>query len=241
MRKFVLSTVALVAMLPLPSSAAATTDLVESIPLNFDVNEPIENGFLWMFGNLSIEVVSRVAPSADPGSLFPIVIDPNDPPTPPAAATDVTRQLRGVIHGCLEIYEPEYSFRCYDVGIDEPLAESELTIGSVPLPGNDIHLATTLEVVDHFGDPHEIDLAATLERPSETSTGLCAHQCANVNPWISGGDAHIGVSHGDVILFRNGYAIEMNLTSPVLIPQPVSVNAWGAYVLQRRTSVGADV
>lgn len=237
MRKLML-TVALAATI---APSIATADVATSLTETYNANVFWGDGPSQIWGSLQIDVTTTPAPAVDPGSLFPIVIDPNDPPTPPASATEVTRRLTGYLSGCVETEDQwgNPTYRCFGGSFDQQLDADEVTLDGVPLPGNAVTFATTVEISDPWGQPASVAIGGELYEPFDTATGLCA-TCVRANPWLHDGRAHLDLRSDQVLLSRSGYEGELQVTVPFVSsdPLPFDIGAW--YLLRHALTADAD-
>lgn len=237
MRKLILSTAVVLVALPLGARADVTTSLTEAVNVQLFYAE----GPTQIYGEAWITSTTTPAPAADPGSLFPIVIDPNDPPEPPAAVAETTQQLRGYLNGCAEFDDGfgNPTFRCFGSDFDQPLEPGEVTFDSVPLPGNAMTFSVTVEVDGPFGDPMLVDLDGAFAEPSNTGYGGCP-LCADVNPWMHDGTTHIDVESYQSLLYRNGYEGGVNVTAPDLFIGSVPATGGMYYNLSQTAYADAE-
>jgi len=237
MRTMILSAAALLATLPVGARADVTTSTTESANVQFFYAD----GPTQIYGEARITSTTSPAPAADPGSLFPIVIDPNDPPAPPAALTETVQELNGYVNGCGEFDDGfgNPTFRCFGSSFDQPLAPGEVTFDGVPLPGNAMTFSVTVEIDGPFGDPMLIDLDGTFAEPSSTGYGSCP-TCTDVNPWMHDGTTHVDVDSYQSLLYRSGYDGVVSMSSPDLFTGAVPADAGMYYYLAHELHADAE-
>jgi hypothetical protein len=222
----------------LPARAAVTTDVAEVATVfinHFD-------GPTQLFGDLFIEQTTSLDPVVDPNSLFPIVIDPNDPPDPPASLATTSRRVRGQLSGCGEFLDQfnQLVFRCFGGGIDQPMAEGDLTFDAVPLPGNAFTFSMSVTVAGPFGDPLVFDIDGAFAEPRNTGLGACPG-CANVNPWMNEGRVHVDLDHYEALISRTGYQGGVAIDAPGFLDEFITNGTSANYSLQRRTHADAEI
>jgi hypothetical protein len=115
-------------------------------------------------GWLEFTRTTEPGPSVDPNSLFPIVVDPNDPPEPPASAATETWTGYGYLYLC-----DWYAGGCSELqltGDDAPT----LTIDDLPAPGNAIDWSIT-GVVDGNAGPRTMSIVPVRQRHAGQPVG----------------------------------------------------------------------
>lgn len=237
-RKLILSTAVVLVALPMGARADVSTSLTEAANVQIFYTDAPN----YLYGEAWITSTTTPAPAADPGTLFPIVVDPNDPPEPPAAATELTQQLRGYLTGCGE-FEDAFgnpTFRCFGGNFDQALEPGEVTFDSVPLPGNAMTFSVTVEVEGPFGDPMLVDLDGAFAEPSSTGYGACP-LCTDVNPWMHDGTTHVDVDSYQSLIYRNGYDGTVSLNAPDLFTGSVPADGGMYYYLSLATHADAEV
>ena len=238
MRKLILSTAVLLVALPL----GARADVGAALTDNAWVSIFYSDDSTYITGDLWIESATSPAPAIDPDSLFPIVIDPNDPPEPPVALTETTQTLRGYLNGCGEL-EDEFgnpTFRCFGGDFEQPFAPGDLTFDGVPLPGNAMTFSATVEIDGPFGDPMFVDLDGSFAEPRNTVFDPCP-TCTSVNPWIHDGATHVDVDAYDALIVRNGYDGSVAVTAPDMFTGTVPAGAGMYYYTALSAHADAEI
>lgn len=150
---------------------------------------------------LFYERVATLAPGATTGDIFPITIDPNDPPELPVAVTETRVTISG------------WAFVCdWDLGgcSDRQIpagtpAETILTFEDQPMPGNAIAFDTTFQLGGNLG-AITLPLSIRATRPSATRLWT-DNTVLHPNLWTEGRDAHAGVDLDQPLITRHGYTL----------------------------------
>lgn len=157
------------------------------------------NGTISVGGQANFYRTTSIDPSVDPNSLFPIIIDPNDPPEPPVGATSETLTVSGNIGIC------NYAvFGCSNFNFSN-LTGGTLVFDDLPLAGNSITWTMSGIATGGLG-PQPISISLTAARPAYTGLDPFNgnHQ---VNPWIDGSDVHVNESSFTRLFSRNQYIV----------------------------------
>lgn len=237
MRKALFAAAVALMIVPSAGQADVSTQTLETGFVSFGWND----GPDYLYGEVWISSTSDLDPSVDPGSVFPIVIDPNDPPEPPVSATSSTVRASGYVNGCLEVLDEfnDPTYRCFGSNIDEPLTSDEVSFDGVPLPGNAYTFSFDTTIDGPVGEPVPLSLSGSFAKPDDTYIGVCP-MCVRVNPWMHEGTTHADIRHSETILSRSGYRGGVSLELD-LFEDPILTDAGGYYTLTRETTAGAEI
>lgn len=165
---------------------------------------PAADGILEVWVNY--ERVITPGPTVDPGSLFPIVVDPNDPPEPPAGAIQESMTYSGYAIYC------DWNIGCWDTGISNATVPAGfLTIEDAPLAGNAITIDGALEMNGPM--PFTLDLNVRAARPGVTRLWT-DNAVVHPNVWSDGSEAHAGTDTYVPLLTRHTYQVNGSATGP---------------------------
>lgn len=184
----------------MPGSAATTEIRQHDNLFGQATSQPVPNG-AYNYVSFYLQRQRTLSPSASPGTLFPIVIDPNSPPTPPASAFTETLSGNVFVGGCLP------NTGCW--GEQVPLSKVTLTVEEAPFLANAVTIAFTTTVQGN------VPFTATLrfDRPAYTTFGNVGTP-PSVNPWTSGSNAHVEAGASRQVMVRYGYATVGSITGP---------------------------
>lgn len=152
---------------------------------------------------LTFERVTTPEAGLDPNGLFPIVIDPNNPPEPPASATSETWSLQGYVYMC------DWNVGwCEDRGLTSADA-SLLSIEDSPLAGNAMHVTGMVALPS---GPVEVDLRAAKPQVTRLWTD---NTIVHPNVWQDGSDVHAGTDTYAPLLTRHTYSVTGTIDAPL--------------------------
>lgn len=200
MRRLLPILLTLTALAPWPSSAAPTSNAKILDYMSGGGDFYGNDGFAYAsFGMLR---TTTPAPAVDPGSLFPVVIDPNNPPALPAGVTDEEISFSGQIFLC------DLDWYCNFYSTTEPTG---VVIEDLPARGNSISWTESGVTTGGLGDL-PFTLTFTLSRPAQTRLApFGGYQFAN--PWIEDSDIHFDARAWQPIMFRDGYVLSAELST----------------------------
>lgn len=159
------------------------------------------DGFAYAFMNY--EVISEPDPAFDPGSLFPIVVDPNNPPVLPANVVQDSFILSGYMTVC------DWSIGTCS---DGPISNADmLSIEATPLPGNAIRIAGTVNLDGGLG-PIDLPIDVRAARPAVTRLWT-DNAIVHPNIWTDGDQAHAGTDTYAPLITRHTYSVTGTLGS----------------------------
>lgn len=187
--------------------AAANPTAEAELRDNGSIGGGAYNGSISVNANLNFTRTTSVGPSVDPNGLFPIVVDPNDPPEPPVSATSETLQVSGHVGIC------NYAvFQCSNLFFSQLPTGSALTIEDLPAVGNSITWNIAAVANGSLG---AVPVTATLTaaRPAMSTTQPFGGS-QQVNPWTDGSDVHAEVRSDTPILSRGAYTISGSFQTP---------------------------
>lgn len=197
MKRLLTLALAAIALGTIPASANPTASV--DIRDQGAIGGSYYDGAISAGGQIFFSRTTTVDPSADPNSLFPIIVDPNDPPEPPASATSETLTVGGNLSICTFGV-----FACSYASFSD-LTGSSLTFDDLPLAGNSVTWTTTAVATGGLG-PQPMTMTLTAARPSYT--GLDPFNGSQqVNPWIDGSDAHVSESSFTRLFARSQYIV----------------------------------
>lgn len=163
-------------------------------------------------GNLGVDLYlnyeRKITPglAVDPGSVFPITIDPNDPPEAPASLVTESLTFSGFVFAC------EWSVGCWNRSIDvDSVPAGFFTFEDSPLPGNALTLSGSLSLED---GPYPLDLAIDLRADRPAVTRLWTdNTIVHPNVWADGSDVHVGSDTYAPLLTRHTYEVTGSASS----------------------------
>ena len=165
---------------------------------------PMPNGHADIY--LNYQRTTTPAPSVDPGSIFPITIDPNDPPETPANAVTESLTLQGWISTC------DWNIGCWSAYLTEAsVPEGFLSFDDAPLPGNAITVSGTLSLED---GPFPLDVTIQIRGARPDVTRLWTDNTVlHPNVWVDGSDAHAGTDTYAPLITRHTYSASGSVSS----------------------------
>jgi len=164
----------------------------------------LDNGFVDLF--FRYERRTTPAPAVDPGSVFPITIDPNDPPAVPANAVTEEVTLDGYASIC------EWSTGCWGTYLSQDSVPAGfLSFDDAPLPGNAITVSGTL-TLDDGPVPVEVTIQMRGARPAVTRLWT-DNTIMHPNVWADGSEVHAGTDTYVPLLTRHTYSTTGSATS----------------------------
>jgi hypothetical protein len=223
--------------LTVPAAAHANPSVTtrESASTSF----AIVDGTSSLFGTINVEATTVPSSNVDPNDLFPIIVDPNDPPS---AGTETEYRLYSYLSGCAVFPSPSGpTFRCFGGSHVGLISSDAVTFENLPLPGNRVTLDLDVVIPGPFADLLNVDMQIELAEPTHTQQNACP-MCPSVNPWTNGTRVHLDVRDDQGVLYRSGYSGEAHVTLPeVFGPETQTAGVGGSYSLSRAWSADVEV
>lgn len=208
MKRLVLVALTAIALATPPASAnpTATTSVRDLSQIQLTYYDP--NSGYSVGGYIRVDRATSVAPSANPGNVFPIVVDPNDPPEPGVSATEDEVYVDGQIGVCT--YQPYYGYQCSRFDFDETHAAS-LEVEMLPAPGNALRWSISVVAQGNLG-PQPITVTGVAQRPGFSVTRPLDTEL-RINPWFDGAQAHVDTQAWIPVIDRYNYDVSGTFTT----------------------------
>lgn len=201
-----------------PAGAAPTADATtqESFRIMFE-------SFEWpsvIFADLRLDREQTVEPSAEPPQIFPIVIDPNDPPEVPLTVSSE----RITVSGWVQLCNYELGYCLADSVSSLPLATGAASFEDLPMPGNTIQAEFEMDLMDpYINGVQTVSISFEASKPTATHTSV--NMPSDPNAWTYGGAVHANASVRPLTMTRSGYDIQGQATSTFGGPFDLENNA----------------
>lgn len=184
------------ATLAVPSVQAAPPAADVTITQTFflGAHKQLPNGYL----NLNLHVSRELKPAAgfDPNDLFPLVVDPNAPPSVTPPGVEQTVRISGGISEC------QYP-NCSSLFLNNVTATpGQVTFEDLPLLGNAVTISLSGLGGGSLG---AYPMQATLRFARPAQTGLREEVDPYANPWVDGSQAHVDARVFKPLFFRGTY------------------------------------
>lgn len=221
-RALVLVTLALCAQ-AMQASADPGADLTLFDSVNGAASVPQSGGYF--SANFGAVRLTEPGVGFDPNDLFPLTVDPNDPPAAPSVLAE---SVVGNIYVTRCIF-PLCSFG--SVALDP----DSITFDDVPQSGNAFDIEASVPISGTLG-AQTIDVTLRLDRPGFTALTTPNAQ-VNPNAWLDEGQPHFDMTAYVPVFQRNGYIVSGAFDDG---SGPIAVAGNGGSFYNRWLSIAAD-